>query len=82
MTRQQKIKALKAIVAGTPAKYALNPMEYAILQRNQGDTLWQTSNGNLITEKERELYLTNAILFENVSRQFRIEKGKTIEMNW
>ncbi len=81
-TREQKIVALKAIASGTPLKFALSPNDYRILQKNQGDALWQTSTGQIITELERELYLPDSVCIENVSRHFKIIDGLIVAMEW
>ena len=80
MNREQKIKTIQAVKSGMPLRFALNLDKYQWLYRNQGGNIYYSESGEIITETEREKYLPDAVIAENVSKQFRYGKNGFYEI--
>jgi hypothetical protein len=78
MTREEKIKFLQDVKNGMPLKFALNVGNYRALQRNKGEDIYYAIDGEKITEAERLKYFPDAVIYENVSKQFRIGDGGVV----
>ena len=70
MDRMNKIKVLKDIQRGIPAKFAFNMNNYKSLVREKEGNIYYSIDGTIITQAEKDKYFTDSIVYINVSTQY------------
>ena len=79
MNREDKIKAIEDIKNGMPVQFALN--RDRILHQDEGADHFWTSDKQKISIADQKKYLPDAIIFVNVSKQYKYdENGELIEI--